>query len=187
MLEQLFGSHTRVKLLRFFFRKPEEPHFVRELTRAIGQRINSVRRELLRLERIGLLTSEARGQKKYFRVNEAYTLYPELKALLLKSHLTIESDLVSKLKKLGRVSYVCLTGFFTGNTEAKTDLLLVGQLNRKRLEPIMRALQKGFAQDINYTVMSKKEFLYRNSLTDRFLYDILEHKKIVLFDRLFPR
>lgn len=187
MLEQLFGSITRVKLLRLFFRKPEEEHFVRELTRATKQRINSVRRELIRLERIGLLTSEPRGLKKYFRLNPSYPLYPELKDLILKSHLTIETDIIDKLREIGQVSYLCLTGFFTGVAETKTDVLIVGKVNRRKLARLMRTLQRGFAQELNYTVMSKQEFIYRNSLTDRFLYDILEHKKIVLIDRLFPR
>jgi hypothetical protein len=45
MIEQLFGSKTRVKLLKLFFSNPNRSFYVREITRTIDEQINSVRRE----------------------------------------------------------------------------------------------------------------------------------------------
>jgi len=45
-------------------------------------------------------------------------------------------------------------------------------------------MQNEFAHQIRYTVMSKKEFKYRNDLTDKFLYEILEQRRIVLVDKI---
>ena len=53
--EKLFGSKTRAKLLRLFFENPEKSFYVREMTRVIDEQINSVRRELLNLESIGII------------------------------------------------------------------------------------------------------------------------------------
>ena len=53
-VEKLFGSKTRAKLLKLFFENPEKSFYVREITRVIEEQINSVRRELLNLENIGM-------------------------------------------------------------------------------------------------------------------------------------
>ena len=58
MIEQLFGSKTRVKLLQLFYSNPNRSFYVREITRKIDEQINSVRRELSNLLNIGIITSE---------------------------------------------------------------------------------------------------------------------------------
>lgn len=185
MLEQLFGSRTRVKLLRLFLTNPDNDYFVRELTRKIKERINSVRRELENLEKIELITSHEVGQKKFYRVNKLFVLFPELRNLLLKSQLIIEKNLGKNLRKIGQISYLALTGIFTGVADTQTDILIVGKVNRRKLKRLISEFHRDLDQKIRYTVMSKQEFEYRNDLTDKFLYSILENKKIVVADKIF--
>ncbi|MFH1171613.1 MAG: winged helix-turn-helix domain-containing protein [bacterium] len=184
MLEQLFGSRTRVKLLRLFLVNPGEQFFVREITRRIDEQINSVRRELANLEDLGLLEEKTRDRKRYYRLNISCVLYPELRALILKSRIAIEQNLVSKLKNMGSISFVTLTGVFTGVEDAKTDVLIVGRVNRKQIRSLMKKLQVNFDSEIRYTVMNLREFNYRRDITDRFLYTILENKRVTLIDKL---
>lgn len=184
MLEQLFGSRTRFKLLRLFLTNPDEQYFVRELSRKIDERLNSVRRELANLERLTIIQTVAVNKKRYYRLNTKCVLYPELKALMVKARLAIEKDLVHKLKRAGSISYLVLTGLFTGLDGAKTDMLIVGRCNRQKLRPLVKRLQVSFDREIRYTVMSKKEFEYRRDITDRFLFDILENKKVTLINTL---
>ncbi len=184
MLEQLFGSRTRLKLLRLFLTNPQEQYFVRELSRRIDERLNSVRRELANLEKIGLVQTVAARRKRYYRLNTKSVLYPELRALILKARLTVEQDIIQKLKKAGAITFLVLTGVFTGQDDAKTDILIVGRCNREKLKPIIKKLQENFDREIRYTVMSKKEFDYRQDITDRFLFDILENKNVTLIDAM---
>lgn len=202
-LEQLFGSKTRLKLLKLFLNNPDKFYYVREITRETNTRINSIRRELENLQNLGLiieLTSkpkeiaqnklgknkmnQGRLGKKYFKVNTDFLLYQELKSLLLKSQLLLEKNLIKGIQKLGSVCYLVLTGFFVGQKNARTDILMVGKLNRRRLRALIKNFEKDFDREINYTVLSKREFIYRKDITDRFLYDILENKKLVIIDNL---
>lgn len=187
MLEQIFGSRTRVKLLRLLLTNPKSSYFVRELTRKIGERINSVRRELGNLERIGLLFVEEKGQKKYYKANINHILFPELKSLILKSQLTLERNLARSLKGIGQISYLALTGIFTSAKDSQTDVLIVGKVNRQKLKRLIARFRKDFNHRIRYTVMSKKEFEYRNNMTDRFIYNIMENKLIVIIDKIFSK
>lgn len=157
---------------------------MRELTRKLHQRINSIRVELKNLESFGLLLTERKDNKKYYKVDPAFPLYPELKNLMLKSYLLVNKKFVSTLKSIGQISYLTLTGFFTGAENVKTDVLIVGKVNRKKLNTLVNRMQNEFSHPVRYTIMSKKEFIYRNDLTDKFLYEILEQRRIVLIDKL---
>ncbi|MDD5342027.1 MAG: winged helix-turn-helix domain-containing protein [Patescibacteria group bacterium] len=184
MLEQLFGSVTRVKLFRLFFSNPDQPYFVRELTRKINQRINSVRQELNNLEEMGIVETRESKRKKYYTLKKDFPLYPELKSLMLKAQVMLEKNFTRAISQLGKISFLVLTGQFVGRKDIATDLLLVGQVNRQKLSRLMKKFQEYFDHDINYTIMTVKEFEYRRQLTDRFLFQVLENKKIVVVDKL---
>src|SRR5580704_17075993 len=81
MIEQLFGSKTRVKLLQLFYSNPNRSYFVREITRKINEQINSVRRELSNLLSIGIITSDNTNNKLYYEVNQKFEYYEPLQQI----------------------------------------------------------------------------------------------------------
>lgn len=208
MLEQLFGSRTRTRLLHLFLKNPQEKFFIRELTRKIDTQINSVRRELKNLLECGVIDEvidtlpnktatdifpDARktvGRKKdstlrkYFQANRGFLLFNELKELFLKSPLLLQNRFVREISAFGTVYYALMSGFFVGRTDTSVDILVVGDLDRHKLSRLISSLEKEIDQEINYALMKLTEYHYRKSITDRFLFTILEGKKIVLVDRL---
>lgn len=204
MLEHLFGSKTRVRILRLFLNKPSEAYFVRELTRKIGAQINAVRNELGNLVKMEMLSvvqdpssdpessegagasklSNVSGKRKYYALNTESLLYPELRALFLKSRVLLEKDLVRKITRAGSVSYLVLTGHFVGEEDGETDMFLVGRVNRTKLTSVIRDFEREIGCELNYTIMTPQEYKYRRDVTDVFLYKILESKKIVVIDTL---
>jgi hypothetical protein len=102
MIEQLFGSKTRVKLLRLFFSNPDRSFYVREITRKVEEQINSVRRELANLLSLGLITSDSSNNKLYYEVDQSYEHYDALRAMFSSSvDIAVEEDTKtsSKTKK----------------------------------------------------------------------------------------
>jgi predicted transcriptional regulator len=81
MIEQLFGSKTRVKILKHFFKNPEQSYFVRELTRELGEQINSVRRELMNLATFGIIKSSNADNKVFYMLNKHHDNYEGLKLI----------------------------------------------------------------------------------------------------------
>lgn len=81
MIEQLFGSKTRVKLLYLFYGNPNRPFYVREITRKVDEQINSVRRELGNLLSIGIISSDTSNNKLYYEVNQAYEFFRPLQQI----------------------------------------------------------------------------------------------------------
>ncbi len=188
MLNQLFGSEARVKILNIFLTKPDGQYYLRQLARDLGLQVNSVRRELLNLEQLGLIipaTGEIKNkEKKYYVVCRDFLLFNEIKALFVKAQLISTKDFAENVQKVCTPKLLILTGFFVGNTDSKTDLLIVGKINREKLLKLIRELEESIAREINYTIMDEKEFFYRQEIFDVFLHKITEGKNIVINNSL---
>ncbi|MBI2410312.1 MAG: winged helix-turn-helix transcriptional regulator [Candidatus Kerfeldbacteria bacterium] len=184
MLEKIFGSRTRVKLFRLFLTHPEERYFVRELSRAINEQINSVRRELNNLEEIGMLVSVEQDKKKYYTINQDFILYPELRSLILKSRLTLEKRFIEAIRTCGSIQYLALTGYFVNDEQVPVDLLVVGNVNRGKLDKLLIKFKESFGTQLRFTVMTADEYRYRRDITDKFLYGIINGKKIVVINKM---
>jgi hypothetical protein len=124
------------------------------------------------------------NKKKYYQINKSFVLHNELSSLFSKSHLLLEKELYNEIRSLGQVSYLVLTGFFSQAVQAPTDVLIVGSVPKQDVAAMIQRFEKKLNREINYTIMSVKEFEYRRQLTDKFLYDILVNPKIVVIDQL---
>ena len=85
MLKTIFGSKTRINILKLFIFNPKREYYVREIERLIKTSFDLVRRELIHLETIGLLKSRVSGKQKYYTLNTEHMLFPEFKSMILKT------------------------------------------------------------------------------------------------------
>jgi len=190
MVEQLFGSKTRVKLLQLFYSNPNRSFYVREITRKIDEQINSVRRELANLLNIGIITSDNTDNKLYYEVNQKYEFYEPLQQIFgggkrkaaKKTAPADSADDTDELKNLGHIDLLVLTGQFTRDDLTGVDLLLVGDLNRNAVQKYIADLESKEGKDIRYAVMSLSDFEYRKTIKDRFVTQLMNAKKQVLAD-----
>jgi predicted transcriptional regulator len=195
LVEQLFGSKTRVKLLSLFLSNPDRPFFVREITRKIDEQINSVRRELSNLLSIGIVKSDSNQNKLYYEVNQEYRFYKELRNMFadipIKSKAmqdTKEDDQIAKkLRTAGQIDFAFLTGTFVRQNHVGIDIFLVGDVNRAKAAKVIAELEQDMGRELNYTIMTPEEYAYRSNLNDRFLSNIMDAKKIKLIDSSEPQ
>jgi hypothetical protein len=195
MVEQLFGSKTRVKLLQLFYTNPNRSFYVREITRKIDEQINSVRRELANLLSAGIISSDTTNNRLYYEVSQKYEHYDAFRSIFggvslvadtnapAKKKKLVKNDANDSFKQLGNVDLALYTGWFTRDESAGIDLLIVGDVNAHALEKYIAELEKKEGRDIRYTVLSSEDFSYRRQIKDRFVADILEAKKQVLVDK----
>ena len=183
VLKALFSSQTRVKLLSTFLLHPEQEFFIRELTRLLNEQINSIRRELENLRRIGLVRARHRNRKKYYRIDEEFPLYPELRSIFAKE-IQADSPVVAGIKKLPNVDLIVLAGTFVG-TESKVDLLVIGDVKKEMLEALL--LQDPGLKNIKYSIFAQGDFLYRLSLKDRFISDIINDPRHLIVHNLISK
>ena len=206
MIEQLFGSKTRVKLLQLFYSNPNRSFYVREITRKIDEQINSVRRELANLLSMGLIASDNNNNRLYYEVNKSYEFYQPLSAIFgggkmpavakpktkgkddVKEEVVVEAIVkedpeIVELKSLGNVELVVYTGQFTRDESSGIDLLIVGDINQAKINKYIDDLEQKENKEIRYTVMTLPDFEYRKQVKDRFLSDVLAAKKQIVIDK----
>jgi len=189
MVEQLFGSKTRVKLLQLFYSNPNRSFYVREITRKIDEQINSVRRELANLLNVGIITSDNTNNKLYYEVNQKYEFFEPLQQIFggrkvkpKKAAASNATDVTDELKNLGHVDLLVYTGQFTRDESSGVDMLIVGELNRNAVQKYVTELEGKEGKDIRYSVMNRSDFEYRKTIKDRFITQLLNAKKQVIVD-----
>jgi DNA-binding transcriptional ArsR family regulator len=195
MLGKLFGSTARVKILKLFLLNPDTSYYIRQIARHLNLQISAVRRELENLENLELLESRQgeddeegmnekgnKNDRKYYQANRQFILFNEIRELIIKAQILCERDFTDKLKKLGNIKMLILSGLFINDSQAPVDMLIVGNFNTDKVAKLVRTLEEELVNEVNYTVLSEDDFHYRRQVTDVFLYSVLEGKKIVVID-----
>lgn len=84
-LAELLGSAARLAVLRVFLVDPARAYYQRQIELASGLPIRAVQRELERLAGIGLAYRRSEGRRAYYRADPEHPLFPEIRALVLKT------------------------------------------------------------------------------------------------------
>ncbi|TAL14378.1 transcriptional regulator [Patescibacteria group bacterium] len=193
MIDALFGSKTRVKLLHLFLNSPGQSFYVREITRKIDEQINSVRRELSNMLDVGIITSDSADNKLYYQVNQRYDYYVPLRAIFGDnvnevSAVPLVDDSSSDeysiaIRAIPGLRLALFAGVLVRGSSSQVDVVLVGNLVGAKVKAAIKLIEKGEGRDINYTVLSYDEFYYRLSIRDRFITEILNGKYTVVVDK----
>lgn len=193
MIDKLFGSKTRVKLLHLFMNHPGQSFYVREITRLIDEQINSVRRELANMLEVGVITSDNADNKLYYQVNQRYEFYTALRAIFAGESISAEQttsasldgtneQVASFIKDIPSVRLAILSGVLIKGSTSSVDVLLVGNASAQKVRAAMTMIEKLEGREINYSTLSYDEFYYRLSVRDKFITEILAAKHSVVVD-----
>lgn len=197
VLERLFGSSARIKIIRLFLMNPNEIFSLKEISRKCKIKINVAKREIFLLKDIGLIKQKSekidniiklkngrlKNKKKKiqgFKLNEFSTLIYPLKNLIIDSVSLDKEKIFKSLKALGKMQIIIFSGFFIDSDESSVDLFLVGEgISKAALERLLKNIETKIGQEIVYSFFDTKEFLYRFAMNDRFIRDILDfpHEK----------
>lgn len=181
-MEELFVSKVRIKILQLFLGSSESLFHVREIVRRVDEEINAVRRELARMEKYGLVSSEWRANRRLYRFRKDYIFYPELLSLVVKTA-GLGGGIIKNKIKLGRIKYVFISLRFVKNLPSSpedVDLLIVGQIVLPELQSIISDEQAKREREINYSFMDEAEFHFRVRRRDPFILRVLVQPKIML-------
>lgn len=198
MFEHLFGSKTRVKLMKLFLDNPEQRYYVRELTRLTDSLINSVRRELDNLMQLELILCEEEksdpdnstvqgvNAKKFYFLNKRNVFQKDLLNLFSKGKYITENQLSDKLSALPNVSYICMGGFFVEDDKSNVDVMVViDEASKGAAKLLLNQFEQEIGRPIRYTVMDQAEYNLREEINDKFLRDVMANpKNLIVIDNL---
>jgi DNA-binding transcriptional ArsR family regulator len=195
-IEKLFGSKTRAKLLELFFSNTSKSYYVREITRVIEEQINSVRRELINLEGIGIVKSDTYDNKVYYSANMK-SPYAHAFQEIFSPHRMVTPGNTGNvevrriLRRMGnweelirpvekQLKALIVINRFPG--QDGLDMLIVGDDSAKKLSRWAEVVEKRQGRPMNYVIMSRDDYLYRRSVRDKFIAEVLDMEIAELYD-----
>ena len=158
MLDTLITSKTRVKLLMKFFLNSNSASYLRNLSKEFGESSNAIRLELNKFETAGLLSSELKGNRKYFQASTSHPLFSSIHNLLIQ-HLGIDRIIDNVIHELGDLLQVYLVGDFAkGKDGYIIDLIFVGNsINANYLLKLVQKSERLIKRKIRYMVFEQYE------------------------------
>lgn len=185
ILETLFGSRARTRILRFFLLNPEKECRVTEIAKKNMLTPAVVRKETKELRKIKFLNEHSKKGIKYYNINQTFLFYFELKNLFAKSTSSPQSKSLAKLKNIGDVKLALVSGIFLNYPKSKVDMVLVANnVSRGRLKKLMNNLEAEVGREVSFVLMNSDEFKYRIDMLDRFLLDFIEGTHMELIDKI---
>ena len=185
VLEKIFGSRMRAKLLGWFFTHEEEVFFVRQIASILKEDPTNLSREMAKLEDLGILISRREGNLKQFCVNRNCSFFKEMKGLVTKT-VGVAGGIKEALERLPGIELALIYGSYARGKEtaaSDVDLMIVGTVDMDKLDAILRGLEKDLGREINCVLYSKNELKARRRKKDGFIMDVLSKEKVILIGR----
>jgi len=191
ILKTLFSSEVRINILSHFFMHPDEGYYIRQLEKILKKPVSNIQKELIKLEKIDLLSSSVEGNQKRYILKNEFPLYDELRNIFIKT--TGLSDLIrDSLHLIKKIEFAFIYGSFaTGDetSQSDVDLMIVGNVSGIIINKSIKEVEKQINRMINYSIYSKGEIEKRISADDNFIKTILEAPIILIIgnkdDKLF--
>lgn len=179
ILGKILGSSARVKVMRAFMLNPKSSWSGPDLAKQCRISPDMARKEIRLLSTAGFVKKKAKG---YF-FNPAFRYADELENLLINTDTVDRGALLDSFRKTGRLKLLIVSGVFIKNRDARVDILIVGDsIKKNKIEEEIRRLESEIGTELTYAVFSTKEFLYRLSMFDKLVRDILDFPHEVLFE-----
>lgn len=201
ILGKLFGSESKVKIMRLFLFNPETPFAREDVAERARVSPELARAELALLRRMRLLKNKgfsrrvvrSKGKARKFVnkkvsgfiLNASFPYLPELQRLLIDSSLLKGDQLLRKLNRTGKIKLVLTAGIFIANPDSRLDILVVGDhLRRSAVEHAIRGIEAEMGKELRYAAFETTEFNYRLGMYDKLIRDILDYPHTIVIDRL---
>ncbi len=202
ILGKLFGSPSRVRVMRLFLFNPDVVCSVNEIARRIRADAAETARETRVLAQIGLVKqrlvtettiTERRGKKpivrrkrvKGYALDRLFPYLIPLQNLLVNSALVKSREIVRQLSRGGNLKLVVVAGVFIQDQDSRLDLLVVGDHMKKgSIARSIKAMEADIGKELRYAILETSDFRYREDIGDKLVRDVLDYQHQILLDKL---
>ncbi len=201
ILEKLFGTTAKVKMMRLFLFNPEYVFTLDEIIDRGNMTASEAKKELTPLIAVGLVrrrpfSKEITVTKKKkvsikkvkglgYALDQKFAYLNALKTLLISVSLHSHDDIAKRFSKVGKVKALIVAGVFIQDWESRVDLMIVGdELDDIRIKNTVKVLEAELGKEISYTALETADFEYRIGVYDKLVRDILDFPHVKIVDRL---
>lgn len=182
ILEGILGTKARARLIRFFVLNGSGWHDIAGITEKNKLRREDVRKILSGFSDVKFVLEKTQKRKKMYSANQEFPLYSELFHLISAASRYPQCQSLKRIRQIGDVKLVLVSGVFLNYTKGKVDLLIVANnIIRQKVMSTMQHIEAEIGKEIRYVLLDMDEFKYRMEMIDRFLMDFFEspHEEII--------
>jgi DNA-binding transcriptional ArsR family regulator len=179
MLAELLSSQGRAEIFRLLFGPSQSELHGRELERQTGLSDATVRQELKKLTRLGVVEARQDGNRTYYHANVAHPLYPDIRNLVLKTS-GLTDVLGAALGEAG-IAVAFVFGSIASDTATAAsdiDLMVIGTLTLRQLGKRLSGVATKLGREINPHVLTPEEFGRRKKGRDHFITSVLKTPRL---------
>ncbi len=197
----LFGSESRLKIMRLFLFNPEVSFDVESISQKTKVKSKNVKKEISILEKSDLIHRrsffktinkkkrgkliETKKRTKGYCLNNHFSYLASLRHLLMSTKTLEDEKIVRGLSRAGKLRFITVAGVFTQDKDSRLDMLIVGNsINKSALSGAIKKIEAELGSDIIYAFFETPDFEYRLSMNDRLIRDVLDYPHKVLLDKI---
>ena len=180
MLERLFTSKTRIKILSLLMFNQDKEYHLREIARIIKISPVYAAKELENLSKLNLINKSKKGNLSLYSINKNCIILDELRQIFIKTDYLWE---LIRRELEGKVNYAFIYGSFAKGEETEKsdiDLFVIGEMKEDSLIKIIQKLEKNTGREINYILWNEKTFQQRAKSHHHLLKTVKKNKIIML-------
>ena len=178
-------TKTQQRVFGILYGNPGESYYLNELVRLADIGKGTVRRELDKLCKVGLITLKKQGNQNHYQANAANPVYAELKGIVDKTF-GVSAILQAALQPLmERVDFAFVYGSVAkGEEHAHSDIDLMLVTESLGYTTVMESLhepEQSLGRKINPTLYSPVEFAQRLEQKQHFLSRVVTQRTLWLW------
>ena len=135
---------------------------------------------MVKLEKIGVLSSQQHGNTKEYQINPQCPIVNELRSIVIKT-VGIGKVIKSTLEEMNTIQEAFIFGSYaSGEADDRSDidLMIIGDVDLEKLSPIISKLEKEINRPINYVIYSNEDWNNKEKEKDSFWVNVNEAPKI---------
>lgn len=202
VLSKIFGSPTRVKLMRFFLFNPDKIFSNKEAANRAHAAFQETEKELRIFEKAGFVKRRQiieteiinrRNKKPLVRrrklngwtLDRLFPYLLPLKNLIINTTLINHREMIRRLARAGSLKLVIAAGVFIQEEDSRLDLLIVGDhLKKAAIGRAVKMMEAEIGKELRYVILETLEFKYRASICDKLIRDVMDYPHQKLLDKL---
>lgn len=171
ILSKILGGQARVKIMRLFLQNPKSSFENADIVKRCRVDADAVRREMRVLTSVGFVRRNSKG----YVFSPSFKYRNEMENLLVSTEAVEKDEIVESFKKTGRIKLLLVSGVFIKDTDARVDILIVGdKIKKNKVDQEIKKIEAEIGTELSYAVFETSEFIYRVSMFDKLVRDILD-------------
>ena len=182
-LSSVLFSDYRSRVLGLLLLHPERSYYLREIAMLTSTIPGTLKRELDKLNEVGLLTVKKVGNQNHYQANRECPIYEDLANILRKTSGLVDVLMGGLLPLSKNIQNAFVFGSVaSGNVNAKSDidLMLIGDLTYAEVVSLMHPLQEQLGREINPKIFTVKEWQKLMQDNGAFVHDVLSKTKLFI-------